>query len=44
MKPVNFKGLNKDARIHVRRSSSVYNILFCAGTLCTHYAAKTLIF
>ena len=30
--PANFKGINKDHKIYVGRSTTVHNLLFCAHT------------
>ena len=35
--PANIKGVNKDAKIYVGRSTTVHNLLFCPHTLCMNY-------
>ena len=39
----NIKGTDKDAKIYVVRSTTVYNLLFCAHTPYTSYAIKTFL-
>jgi len=41
--PTNIKGANKDAKIYVGRSMTVYNLLFCIHTLCMNYETKTFL-
>ena len=36
MKPGNIKGVNKDAKSFVGRSTTLHNLLFCAHTLLMH--------
>ena len=39
----NIKGANKDAKIYVRKSMTVHNLLLCAHTLCISYAKSPLL-
>ena len=39
----NIKGANKDAKIHVGRSTTLHNLLFCAHTLCMNCVTNTFI-
>ena len=41
--PANIKGANKDAKIHVGRSTTMHNLLFCAHTLCMNYVTNTFL-
>ena len=43
MKPANIKGANKDAKIYIRRSTTVRNLLVCVHTLCMNYVTNTFI-
>ena len=43
MKPANIKGANKDAKIYVRRSTTLHNLLFCVHTLCMNYVTSTFL-
>ena len=44
--PENIKEVNKDAKIHVGRSATVRNILFCTNSLCMNInnGTKTFLF
>ena len=39
----NIKGANKDAKIHVGRSTTLQNLLFCYHTLCMNYVTNTFL-
>ena len=39
----NIKGRNKNAKIYVRRSTTLHNLLFCAHTLCMNYVTNTFL-
>ena len=41
--PENIKGTNKNAKIYVRRSTTLHNLLFCAHTLCMNYVTNTFL-
>ena len=41
--PANIKGANKDAKIYVRRSTTLHNLLFCVHTLCMNYVTSTFL-
>ena len=41
--PANIKGANKDAKIYVRRSATLHNLLFCPNTLCMNYVTNTFL-
>ena len=41
--PANIKGVNKDAKIQVGKSTTVHNLLFCAHTLCMNYVTNAFL-
>ena len=41
--PASIKGANKDAKIYVRRSTTLHNLLFCVHTLCMNYVTSTFL-
>ena len=41
--PANIKGVNKDFKIYVGRSTTVHNLLFCTHTLCMKYVTNTFL-
>ena len=39
----NIKGTNKDIKIHVGRSATLHNLLFCPHILCMNYVTNTFL-
>ena len=43
MKPSKHQGANRDAKIHVGRSTTLHNLLYFTHTLCMNYVTNTFL-